>query len=202
MSDPRIGLTTRLASPAGYDEPLDALSRRWACFLAAALPGVPWTPLPNLEYGLTGHLDAWGINALILTGGGTPGQDPVRDQAETLLLDTARDREWPVLGVCRGMQAMQRYCGGGLCPVAGHVASRHPLDAREDTVNSFHHFGIRAPAPPLIALARDPQGLVEAFRHPVLPWLGLLWHPERETRPDPRDIALFANLFLRRTPCV
>ena len=97
----------------------------------------------------------------------------------------AAGRGVPVLGVCRGFQFMNVHLGGGLSPVSGHVASYHAISS--DTglfpeVNSYHDYGIVADdlAPSLEVVATGPDGTVEAARHGTLPWIGVMWHPERE----------------------
>jgi putative glutamine amidotransferase len=70
------------------------------------------------------------------------------------------------------------------------------LGAPTLAVNSFHHQGIRALAPGLVATAHARDGLVEAFEGTEGAWLvAVQWHPE-EMHADPHapDRALFAAL--------
>jgi putative glutamine amidotransferase len=83
-------------------------------------------------------------------------------------------------------------------PPAARTESHHPVRVRpgstladllgtEDVeVNSLHHQGIKALAPPLAAVAHAPDGLVEGVE-PVEPgrWgfvVGVQWHPEELAR--------------------
>src|SRR5690606_23671811 len=147
----------------------------------------------------------------VLTGGNDlavlPGADrpaPERDRTERAILDHAAQAGTPVLGVCRGMQMMNDYLGGRLTPVDGHVAVRHPLRMAADSpfvlpdeVNSFHNWAV-----PEDGLGRDlsvlvwaGDGVVEAVWHARLPWLGIMWHPERETPFRTEDLSLFRLMF-------
>jgi putative glutamine amidotransferase len=134
-----------------------------------------------------------GMDGLLL-GGGTDidparyGQtvrgaldiDIRRDALEAAAWETAADRDLPVLGLCRGLQAMNVFLGGGLLQdVPGHTgpgwpapATTHPLRIVPGTrlarvlfprnvgggvvtVNTYHHQAVRAAelAPSLIASA-------------------------------------------------
>ncbi|TDL79401.1 gamma-glutamyl-gamma-aminobutyrate hydrolase [Palleronia sediminis] len=173
-----------------HDETRDALDTRLAAMVAAA-GGVP-APVPSGlgAEGLAHWLDAIRPRALILSGGADPGRDAVRDMLEAALLDHAEAAPLPVLGLCRGMQVMARRAGGALAPVGGHVATRHRLSGTLDhEVNSFHAMTLDGCPPGYRVLATAPDGAIEAIAHETLPWEGWMWHPEREDRADPRDMA-------------
>ncbi|MCR5885728.1 gamma-glutamyl-gamma-aminobutyrate hydrolase family protein [Rhizobacter sp. J219] len=200
----RIAISQRVDVIERYDERRDALDHRWARRIES-LGWVP-VPVPNSLQAPAAWARALGIDALLLTGGndlsGMSSTAPAateRDRTEFELLDLAREVGWPVLGVCRGMQAMNMYLGGHIVPVIGHIAQRHELHgtgwparrfaglADGMTVNSFHGFGIPASglAPGLHPLMQDAAGYVEAAEHDHLPWSAVMWHPEREPAPPP-----------------
>lgn len=208
----RIGVTQRVELILGYDERRDCLDQRWASLLDAA--GLSILPIPN---GLT-NVEAWAesqaLDGLLLTGGndlshlpGATNVAPERDRTEALLLRWAEERRVPVFAVCRGMQMMHCWLGGRLERVEEHVARRHVivvatgcdlLDGRnESSVNSFHGWGI--PRTSLVQgvseLAWSKDGYVEAFLHTTLPWLGIMWHPERETPFFAGDVNLLRSHF-------
>jgi len=90
--------------------------------------------------------------------------------------------------------------------VDGHVASRHALAVSVDTVpglddgmevNSFHGWGVPEDGlgEALEVLARAPDGSIEALRHETLPWLGIMWHPEREHPFIDNDLRLIRTVF-------
>ena len=196
----RLGVTMRGAQAPDYVEPRDALAHDWHRFLAAALPGAQWLPIPNLgAEAAVRHFRAWGLNALLLTGGEDLGSNPRRDDTELALLIHALDQGLPILGICRGLQLMWTHLGGQLSPVSGHRAVRHPIQGIEGprTVNSFHAQALAADPslPGVEILAKAEDGTIEALRLPGKPVLGLMWHPEREAMPSENDIALVRTLF-------
>jgi gamma-glutamyl-gamma-aminobutyrate hydrolase PuuD len=161
-----------------------------------------------------------GADALVLTGGEdmdpawygaepSPLLDPPsreRDLFELALFATARQRELPILGICRGIQLINVGLGGTLyqdLPTErpgsvdhnpklsrssrSHRVSLAPgsraagtLGTDSVTVNSFHHQAIRDLAPALVASGWSEDGLIEAAEStPGSPWLlAVQWHPE------------------------
>jgi putative glutamine amidotransferase len=139
-----------------------------------------------------------------------------RDAHERLLLQQALERDLPVLAVCRGHQFLNVALGGSLVQHIegdGHRAddageSRwHRVSLvdgggrlrevcgsrRELRVNSRHHQAVTLDrlAPSLVALARSPDGLVEAVESRAHGWVvGVQWHPERPEM-HPASDALF-----------
>lgn len=161
-----------------------------------------------------------GVDGLILTGG--EDMDPAwynaersplcnppnreRDLFELALFASARQRELPIFGICRGIQVINVALGGSLYqdlpsefpgPVdhnrVGNRSDRsHPvrlepgslaaeaLGAESISVNSFHHQAIRDLAPALVATGWSEDGLIEAVESGEgQPWmLAVQWHPE------------------------
>ena len=158
----------------------DALDQSWTRLLAAC--GLVAVPVPNDPDVAAAMFAAIGSAGLLLTGGNDlaryGGDAPERDETERLLLQLARERRLPVMGVCRGMQVIQDAFGVPLRRVEGHVAVRHPVDGIR-TVNSFHGFGATTTVPALEVLAHAADGVVEAIRHADEPIVGQMWHPER-----------------------
>lgn len=137
----------------------------------------------------------------------TDGIDPARDQTEILLAQWAAEDDRPLFGICRGHQVVNVALGGTLVqdipdqlnttidhhPPADVPRTYLPHKVWIDTssllarivgkpcllVNSLHHQAIEQIAPPLVATAYAPDGVVEAaelrdrrFYHTVQ------WHPE------------------------
>lgn len=140
---------------------------------------------------------------------GTRTVSPVRDAMEFDLLRRALDRRLPVLAICRGVQLLNVALGGTLYQdletrmgtkidhdrfreFDGHIHSIRSsgeemlsgvFPADEFVQNSAHHQGIATLADGLTAVARAPDGLVEAveYRAPGAAWtVGVQWHPERK----------------------
>lgn len=194
----RIGLSQRCDPVPGRDEIRDGLDVR----LAAMLWDLGFLPVP-LASALAdpvAYLDALGLDGLMLTGGADIGTTPGRDRLERAGLDLAAARGLPVFALCRGMQMLNHACGGHSTPRPGHVATRHLVqDTRgrgwQMQVNSYHNQCI----PPeglgrgLQALALAEDGTIEALRHDSLPWLGVMWHPERDSPTHADDLRLIRD---------
>ena len=154
------------------------------------------------------HAPPEDCDCLLLPGGGdlepwrygqantaSRGLDPERDALEQRLLDHFISRKKPVLGVCRGMQAINVFFGGDLVQDwPGHSAVNgadrmHPvftapsvlrdLYGAHCAVNSSHHQIAGRLGSGLEALQWADDGTVEALRHRTLPVWGVQWHPER-----------------------
>ncbi|WP_420390490.1 gamma-glutamyl-gamma-aminobutyrate hydrolase family protein [Marinobacter sp.] len=212
----RIGISQRVEVVASYGEHRDCLDQQWFRFLEAL--GFMPVPIPNSLSNLNEWLASTGIEGFILSGGNDLSHLPdaintsaERDETERTLLAFARQRGWPVIGVCRGLQMMNVWLGGQLTPVSDHTAVRHAVTPALQTnswfhsyqdVNSFHNWGI-APdglAVDLLPQLLSPEGDIEAYVHRSLPWAGIMWHPEREAPFAERDKQLF-NCIFRGTPC-
>jgi putative glutamine amidotransferase len=187
-----------------------------------AAGGVPVMLSPLMGPSFAGRaLD--GVDGLVLTGG--EDMDPAwyqaaphpranppsreRDLFELAIFAAARERELPVLGICRGIQVVNVALGGTLWqdlpserpgevdhnPETArdertHLVRLEPgsltasaLGGTEIRVNSFHHQAIRDLAPKLVATGWTEDGLIEAVEGaPGQPWLlAVQWHPEEMT---------------------
>jgi putative glutamine amidotransferase len=149
------------------------------------------------------------MHGLLLTGGadldparygqavaGSRDMEPDRDELEAAAFAAAVRRGVPVLGICRGLQAMNAFAGGSILQDVdrhagagwGHGAAlTHPVQLVPGTltarildptasgapliVNSYHHQAVRpedlAPGLVATAFADSPAGvLVEALEGP------------------------------------
>lgn len=207
---PLIAVTQRvdtITHPSGMVERRDALDQAWTALLAAA--GCTTLAMPNHAPTALTLFDDLPVRGLLLTGGNDlascGGDAPERDATEFALLAAARALRMPVIGVCRGMQLIQRAFGVALQPVEGHVArsqavtiGAHP---EPELVNAFHRWGARETVPELKVWARSADGVVKAVRHVREPLTGLMWHPERLAPFATRDINLVRQVFQpARTP--
>ncbi|PYO61413.1 MAG: peptidase C26 [Gemmatimonadetes bacterium] len=140
--------------------------------------------------------------------------DAARDAVEVALIAAARERQLPILAICRGIQILNVALGGTLYqdlpserpgPIDhADESGRHSLRVEPDSllhrtlrtrqasVNSRHHQAIRELAPPLRATAWAEDGVIEGveWANGRGSWmLAVQWHPEDEV-----EGALFAGL--------
>jgi gamma-glutamyl-gamma-aminobutyrate hydrolase PuuD len=207
----RIGLTQRVIVIPGVQERRDSLDQRWTSLLTGL--GFAPVPLPNALNDIEQHLDELELAGVILTGGddlmeyaAENAATPERDQLEHALIDYSLAHELPLLGVCRGLQALVNHFGGKLRPVHDHVAVRHqirfddsfvPGVSRPNDVNSFHGFGLTENNLPnvLQPAAWADDSTVEAATYDGRQIAGIMWHPEREESLVEWDRALITNMF-------
>jgi gamma-glutamyl-gamma-aminobutyrate hydrolase PuuD len=216
-----VGVTARCVLSGGdAQEPRDCLSHDWLILLCEL--GITPVIIPNCLQDPVQFIRTTGIDRLLLSSGNNlqplPGEIdtfddffPQRDHTETVLLTYAQKHKMPTLGVCRGMQMINRFFGGQLCrnlsELSGtpkpHVTKSHitkiitpemkALIGPTIDVNSYHDQGITLTqiAPPLKVFATCEDDVAEGLYHPHLPVLAIMWHPER---PHASSKASF-NLF-------
>ena len=215
-----VAITQRVVEVPSRGERRDTLDQSWTSFLDACYLDV--IAIPNRVSDPTDYLLGFGACGVILSGGGNvssalgtldgsaPGVlatdvdlAPERDAVEGALLRASIVHGFPVIGVCRGMQAINVFHGGRLESIGGHAGTRHVLvsDARgvfefDKGVNSFHDVGISAAglAPGMRVLA-TADGCVEAILHEGARHLGIMWHPERNRPFSANDLALFRRFL-------
>lgn len=201
----KVGITMRSSDSPYYPEARDAIARDWYRLLGECQLQWQWVLLPNLGRDTLEYALSQGVNALLLTGGDDLGVYQQRDEAEVALLEYAQINGWPVLGICRGMQSLNAFFGGKLVAAdKAHVGHSHPLELavslpwsphlNELNVNSFHSQGVAEPSAEFTPLAWH-LGICEAFEHNFLPWVGVMWHPERQVPLELADRLLFEYVF-------
>ncbi len=206
-------VSTRVVENASYPETRDALSHDWGR-LFGALDIVP-VLVPNSLPDPTVFLSALDPGGLLLTGGDDLGRglDEVsgpaaspRDATEDALLAGALACGLPILGVCRGLQVINRHFGGRVARGLSepHVAVTHEIEmvaprggiaaGARIPVNSYHNDGVLADGVgrELAPFAVSAGGVVEGLAHQSLPVTAIQWHPER----DNRDAAAFDRALI------
>lgn len=162
------------------------------------------------------------LDGLVLSGGGdidpvhygteqhplTAGISPERDDLELRAFAAARERDLPILGICRGVQLVNVAMGGTLVqdiPDQRPGTSQHRQDfdglGRDDVshrvtldpdsqlagiyggseiqTNSYHHQALERIADGLVVTGRADDGTIESVEAPDGPFLvAVQWHPE------------------------
>ena len=196
---PRIVVTLMVA--AEQSEPAIAARKNALYVDAVTRHGAVAVPLDATSSASERAAAFVSMRGLLLTGGadmdparygraaaGARDTEPARDELEAAAWAAAESRAVPVLGICRGLQAMNAFAGGTLLQhVDGHAgagwghgpALTHAMrlapgtmlarvlapgggGARALTVNSYHHQGVRAgdlaPRFAASAWASSPEG--------------------------------------------
>jgi putative glutamine amidotransferase len=175
------------------------------------------------------------LDGLVLSGGpdlapagydaeAHPELGPTVPDLDTFEYAVAREAlrlELPILGICRGAQALNVARGGTLHQhlpdvVGDEIAHRQDGDGRLPThhvevvpgsrlagvlgttqlsVNSFHHQAIDRLGTGLRACALAPDGTIEGIEDPTLPFVvAVQWHAETLVVDVPTHLALFLEL--------
>ena len=144
-----------------------------------------------------------------------------RDEHEFALLAEARQRDLPMLGICRGTQLLNVAFGGTLVTdidTASDHTKKAGADSRHDVlvetssligklagahrcnVNSSHHQAVDRLAEPFVITARSAEDrIIEAFERaqpegkPFL--LAVQWHPERMQQSESLAGPIFETLI-------
>ena len=178
-------VSTRLCENETYPELRDGLSHDWGIFfdyfglLPILIPNSMADPKKYFNLNPSG---------LILTGGDDigPSSEPTqRDRTEFLLIEAAIKCGLPILGVCRGLQILNRYFGGHNTRIEdkSHVGN-HEVKVDQNRiieVNSFHDQVVtrKTLAGDLIPFAEGLDGVIEGVKHSNLPIIAVQWHLER-----------------------
>jgi putative glutamine amidotransferase len=143
--------------------------------------------------------------------------DPELDETELRLFKEAREREIPVLGICRGQQVINVAMGGSLVQHLedhdvrehgrSHLAHTIEVDPTSELgraagehkirVNSFHHQAVKTLAPGLQQTARGEDGTVEGVESDDGLIVAVQCHPEELTTDLPWARRLFERFVAR-----
>lgn len=137
------------------------------------------------------------------------GINKAEDENDLQLIQSFRQANKPILGICRGLQAINVAFGGSLLqdianewPTAVDHNSKeigHPITVSTDSflykifgesvhVNSYHHQAIAELAPGFKISAVAEDGIIEAIEKDKI--IAVQWHPERMST-DQKQLALF-----------
>jgi putative glutamine amidotransferase len=216
---PRIVVT--LSSPDRASDPVVARLKNERYLESVARAGGEPIPVDERTADARRATALAGMDGLVISGGadidpahygetvtGSHAPEPGRDEIDAGAFAAAQEGRVPVLGVCRGLQAINVFSGGTLLQhVAGHesepypsaAVTQHAVAIHDGTrlagivgepetlvVNSYHHQAVTLDglAPALIANAlvdHDGTMLVEGLeaRDPDRWLIGVQCHPER-----------------------
>ncbi len=147
-------------------------------------------------------LNSFKFSAIILTGGNDIGKFPRRDKLENNLIKYSIRKKVPLLGICRGMQMINRFFKGKLVKIDNHVKVKHLIlnvkSKKKLVVNSYHNYAIyeKTMHKNLLVLHRCfKDNSIESFKHKKHKILGIMWHPEREKKFKDFDKKLIKNFI-------
>jgi len=203
MRELRIGISMRETDASSYSEKRDSIARDWYMYLSKIMPNANWVLLPNISDDITNYLEYWKLNAFILTGGEDLNTSLERDKTEKLVFEYSQLHSFPILGICRGFQALYKWSGGivetnGLAFNQIHGSTRHKviLNNKILEVNSYHSNSLNELSKPdsLKIIGRcEYDSTIEAFKGDNI--LGLMWHPERENIVSTYEKIMIKKLF-------
>lgn len=211
MARPLIGITTYVEPASWGHWQVEAALVPYDYVRAVERAGGRAVLVPPDDKGIEEVLDA--LDGLIFSGGNdlepqgygadahpaTIGTNPERDRGELALLQSALERDLPVLAICRGFQVLNVARGGDIVQhlpdVVDHEEHREVLGefsehaVRVDpssrirevhgAVKSHHHQALGRVGAGLREVAWAEDGTVEGLEDPDKPFLvGVLWHPE------------------------
>jgi len=194
----KIGVTQRVFINR-YHERCDGLDQRWSNFIRRC--GGITVPIPNTVKHISEYISPFKLNGIILTGGNDlekyGGDAPDRDELENRIIEYALHQDFPVIGICRGMQIIHDHFGGRLEHVEGHAGLNHmvTIDHRKREVNSYHQWGFRNVTQEFVPFAKSDDGNIEAMHHKTRKIHAIMWHPERLNPFNEEDIHLFNTLL-------
>lgn len=237
MKRPVVGI---LAGIKSQDPDLNrinkAVSVSYAYILSVLNSGGLPVVLPHAESDEVLAEAVKGVDGLLVTGGndlqtqlygeepswGQGAFSPERDHLDLVSIRAAVGQKKPILGICRGIQAINVFFGGTLyqdlrketaftvkhfqdaeSSRASHTVAvsdgsvLFPVLGKEILTNSFHHQAVKKVADGFLIGARSKDGVVEAIESTAGSWiLGVQWHPELMAAAGDETMQKIFGLFL------
>tara|TARA_B110001452_G_C15056245_1_gene368802 strand:+ start:133 stop:729 length:597 start_codon:yes stop_codon:yes gene_type:complete len=142
------------------------------------------------------------INGIILSSGGDALKKDVRYYTELLLIDFAYKKNIPLLGICRGAQAINIYFSGKIKKISNHVRKKHALitfldNKKKIQTNCYHDYGIKKEylGKNLKVIGKTNDESIELFKHKSKKIMGMMWHPERFKNLRSFELKIIKSFF-------
>jgi|SRR5690554_1536491 len=116
------------------------------------------------------------------------------DKVDQMVVLHAVKHKKPLLGICRGHQAINVFLGGSLHQDMGPLNDKHNSVSKDHfinisknsfinldpkiNVNSYHHQAIKTLAKDLKSIGVHDDATIELVVHKTLPIFAVQWHPE------------------------
>jgi len=196
----KILITQRIEKIGKHNELRDTIDIR----LPNILEKMGYVPilLPNKIKNLNNYLNIVSPNGIILSGGGDPLKKDLRHLVENKLIRISVKKKIPLIGICRGAQALNLFFGGKLTKVKNHVRKKHRIFGpivkdKKIIVNSYHEYGFfeKTLGRNLNLLAYSSDKVIKSFCHNKYNLLGIMWHPERNMVLKEFDKKIIKKIF-------
>tara|TARA_Y100000590_G_scaffold465312_2_gene637264 strand:+ start:1143 stop:1754 length:612 start_codon:yes stop_codon:yes gene_type:complete len=159
-------------------------------------------PIPNLKLSKSNinkilkiYVKRFKISGFVLSGGEDFGINKNRDKIENLIIKYCEKNKFPLLGICRGLQAIVKSKKINLVKIKNHVNKRHAIFNLETKkyriVNSYHNWSIMICPKEYEILYATKDKYIEGIKHKKYPIKAVMWHPERENKYSTEDKNLF-----------
>ena len=126
------------------------------------------------------------------------------DKADKAVIEYAYNNSKPMLGICRGLQAINAFLGGTLIQHIdddSHKRITYGVDfelvrngnffenvySEHSKINSYHHQAIKKLAPDF-KICGYSNGCIEAIEHESKPIIAVQWHPEKLDDLDNKNL--------------
>lgn len=196
----KVFISQRLDSVGKFDEKRNNLDTRFLK-LFDKLDIIPIL-IPNDIYLTKKIIKDIKPKGIILTSGGDALKKDVRYYSELLLINFAYKKNIPLIGICRGAQAINLYFSGKIKKISNHVRKKHKLNInlgnkQKVTTNCYHDYGIKKESlgKNLKVLGKTNDGSIELFKHKSKKIIGMMWHPERFKKLRAFELKIFKNLL-------
>ena len=201
-----IGITQRMQKITKYNEYRDQIDNKLNSFVIKA--GYIPVPIPNFKLDnkkdnkiLIHWLKKVNPSGIILSGGDDYGAYKIRDKNEIRIIRWSILKKIPMLGICRGMQIINKYFGGTKIKIKNHTGKKHKILGDHckfrKNVNSFHNWGFNKKNISgkfhIKSMAEDKT--IESIKHKKYNINGIMWHPEREIKFKKDDLLLMNSIF-------